>query len=412
MTVQGRNSTALAFVWASVMCGLSTGCAGIHFAARDQAAASEHFRPLPAVEPAPGEGERVTLAAVEDFLVRTQDYRMPTTVSTDPPATPPKVTIPAAHVPPGGTSPPMGQTGTSRPSVSRPDAAFANTQVTLAEDASRQQMPALPVVESLVIQVSTPADPLVEELPPTNTTNHPLELQPDQTAISTDRILRHLEFLAEGAADFATEWQLRLAQTAFNRDSEAMDVSSNLSPDARRILLGLVRLASAARRVAADPLLPGDEALECIDDLRRALTNRADPTISTVALCSKVVTFGVYDELSSDDLVAGRSTPAIVYSEIRNLRSAQTADGQYRTVLATRLEVLTATGEPVWQHEEPEIVDQCRRPRTDFFLAHRISLPATLTPGEYVLKVLVDDKPCEDSCPTCSCCSSLRPFCG
>ena len=46
----------------------------------------------------------------------------------------------------------------------------------------------------------------------------------------------------------------------------------------------------------------------------------------------------------------------------------------------------------MWRHEEPEIVDRCRRRRKDFFIAQRIALPPTLSAGDYVLKVLVEDK--------------------
>jgi hypothetical protein len=96
--------------------------------------------------------------------------------------------------------------------------------------------------------------------------------------------------------------------------------------------------------------------------------------------------------MSDEDFVAGRSNPTIVYSEIRNLRSEPVEGSQYRTLLGTRIEILTADGDSVWQHVEPEIVDLCRRRRNDFFIAQRIVLPSTLPPGEFVLKVLVEDR--------------------
>ena len=51
----------------------------------------------------------------------------------------------------------------------------------------------------------------------------------------------------------------------------------------------------------------------------------------------------------------------------------------------------SASGQSVWRHEEPEIVDVCRQQREDFFLAQMVTLPGTLGPGEYVLKVTVQD---------------------
>jgi len=54
--------------------------------------------------------------------------------------------------------------------------------------------------------------------------------------------------------------------------------------------------------------------------------------------------------------------------------------------------VLTPDGRSVWQHQEPDIVDTSRQRRNDFFLAQMVALPATLEPGEYVLKVSVQDE--------------------
>jgi hypothetical protein len=92
------------------------------------------------------------------------------------------------------------------------------------------------------------------------------------------------------------------------------------------------------------------------------------------------------------DFVAGRTLRTIVYSEIANFGSELTEDGHYRTQLATRLEILTADGRSVWDREEPEIVDLCRRRRNDFFIAQRVTLPPTLPADDYVLKVLVEDR--------------------
>ena len=46
----------------------------------------------------------------------------------------------------------------------------------------------------------------------------------------------------------------------------------------------------------------------------------------------------------------------------------------------------------MWHYEEPDIEDLCRQRRMDFFIAQRVALPPTLPAGEYVLKVLVEDK--------------------
>ena len=105
-----------------------------------------------------------------------------------------------------------------------------------------------------------------------------------------------------------------------------------------------------------------------------------------------MLTFGVYDEMDESDFVAGKTLQTIVYSQIDNFRPQRAEDGQYETRLGTRLDLINAAGESVWTHEEPEIVDRCRRRRGDFFIAQRITLPPTLPVGEYTLKLSVEDK--------------------
>ncbi len=207
-----------------------------------------------------------------------------------------------------------------------------------------------------------------------------------------DRIISTLKTRAAGSNDFESEWRLRLVQLAFQPDAEAAEVSPDISQEARSLLTALIRAAVAVRRAMRNPLLVGEEALAGVNELREVLTRRADPVVTAVAFCRKVVTFGVYEEMAAGDFVAGRTIQTIVYSEIRNFQSDRTDDGKFRTRLATRLEVLTADGQSVWQHEEPEIADFCRRRRTDFFIAQRIALPPTLPAGDYVLKVMVEDK--------------------
>jgi hypothetical protein len=211
-------------------------------------------------------------------------------------------------------------------------------------------------------------------------------------AAAVDRVVAQLEKRAAQLPGIESEWPLRLIQMALGRDREAASISSALSPDARRVLAALIQVASAARGAAADSTTVGDDLLNKVDELKRSLTEKADPVVSSVSLCRKVVTFGVYDEMKNEEFVSGRTTQTIVYCEIRNFRSDETEDHKFRTVLATRLEVLSAAGTSVWQREEPAIEDVCRRRRSDFFLAQRITLPATLPAGEYVLKVFVEDK--------------------
>jgi hypothetical protein len=217
-------------------------------------------------------------------------------------------------------------------------------------------------------------------------------MRPTETIRLTDQLLLDLKSRASEMNDLDSEWRLRLAQLAFHRDAEAVEVSSNLPAGVRKMLTALIRAGVAVRQVARNPFLVGEEPLQRVEELRQVLADGADPVIPAVALCSKVVTFGVYEEMTDESLVAGQTAQTIVYTEIKNFNSELTDDGQYRTQLGTRLELFTVDGRSVWQHEEPEIVDVCRSRRSDFFIAQRVTLPPTLPAGDYILKILVEDK--------------------
>ncbi len=374
------------------------GCANLqpHYSGPVQTTpAPAQVEPQTAAEPDPaGEPpQREMLAAIADFLERTGEYGLSPETQPLPEITRTAVTPPSWDSAPAG---PRAARAAVEPrqvvsEAVAPETAIANTRMVLTDAEPAATGPALPVVKRVTIRSAQPK-PTPQAAPPDNTTNEPMEFYPNEAVVTVDKFLEHLEAAHQQNRDFDSEWQLRLVRAALNREDQSGESATNLSPNAWSILTDLIRVGVAARRVARNPLLSGEEALTCVDDLRLELADRADPIISTIALCRKVVTFGVFEELDADRFVAGRSVAAIVYSSIRNLRSEQTSDGRYQARLATRLEVLTAAGQPVWQHEEPEIVDTCRERRTDFFVAQRIVLPPTLVAGDYVLKVMVEDK--------------------
>lgn len=350
----------------------------------------------PAVAQPTDKTEQEVLTAIEEFLERTQQYQFgdPTPSSAGESSRGSTSAHPASATTSSETNnEPVNADPVSAGLPAWPDEAFANTQVVLASrPAAAAPRPALPVVQSVSIRSA----PLTENLeaPPVRmkTTNEPLGMQQPDVLGLVARLISHLKTRAAEANDLDSEWRLRFAQLAVQHDADATQVSMSLPQDGRRMLSALIEAAIAVRDAARDPAAVGSTALSRIDELRAVLADRADPVVTAVALCRKVVTFGVYEEMASDDLVSGRTSQTIVYSEVRNFRSELTDDGQYRTRLATRLEILTTDGRSVWQHEEPEITDLCRRRRSDFFVAQRITLPPTLPAGDYVFKVLVEDK--------------------
>jgi len=253
---------------------------------------------------------------------------------------------------------------------------------------------ALPVIEAIHVRPVTTQPAIHHPVVNVTTPNQPPPIQslPVTGPALVDQFLTFLRSVAETNVNFENEWRYRMANLALNRDADATAISPSLPEDTRALLLMLIRAAQGVRRVARNPLRMDSEALNQVNDLRGALLDQSDLLVSTVAFCQKVITYGAYEEMSPTAFVAGTPTQTIVYSEIDNFQSEQTADNRYLTQLGTRLEILSPTGESLWYHEEPEIVDECRRRRNDFFIAQRVTIPGTIPAGDYVLKVRVEDR--------------------
>lgn len=363
--------------------GLLTGCATLMNRPAPSPPLIQRDAPLAAGNESQPDSPDV-LAAVEEFLERTRDYNLP---GGDKPS-------PSFNPRGGASSHSFGGPSASMRSMDDADTspAVANGRVTLEVPSFQKPTLALPVVQAVrVRRVDDRLTPNSEAVRLT-TTNQAIEMTLSDTHSIAEQYLESLKQRATEQPDFDSEWALRFVQLAMGLDPESTDVAPTLPDSSRSILAALIRSVSALRGVARDPLARADQALDYLDDLRHRVAQRSDPVVAPAALCSKVVTFGVYEELTEVDLVAGRTIRAIVYTEIGNLQSERTDDHLFRTTLSTRLEVLTADGTSIWEHEESEIMDHCRRRRVDFFVAQRMTLPPTLPAGEYVLKVLVEDK--------------------
>ena len=116
-----------------------------------------------------------------------------------------------------------------------------------------------------------------------------------------------------------------------------------------------------------------------------------DVVIRTIRLVRRVESYGVYDEINDNRLMAGRENPVILYLELDHFRAEKTADGRYQVRLAQEVELYTRDGVVIWQQPREEIVDRSYNLRRDFFVTQHLRLPANLGVGEFVLKVRVTD---------------------
>ncbi len=249
---------------------------------------------------------------------------------------------------------------------------------------------ALPVL--LAISVEEEAAPVAPASPSaTGLANTPAEAAPAEHKLSVEEYLMALQQGRTQLDPVEAAWRARLLEITLGRTSQGASRVDRLTPSQQDVLDASLDAVRAVRRVLRDPVASACEALEDVDRLQAVLREMSDLTIPRTALCSRVMTFGVYEQMPTDRFVAGRVNQTILYCEVRNFVSRE-ENGEYRSKFSGRAELLTPSGDSVWKQEEPSIEDRCTSRRTDFFIAQRISFPATIPAGEYLLKVTLEDK--------------------
>lgn len=176
-------------------------------------------------------------------------------------------------------------------------------------------------------------------------------------------------------------------------DTPGAPLNTRLSAQDRDTLLG------ARDRVAQAPVASSDQ-------IREVLAKIAAPVelkIPSAKLCRRVLGFGRYDLFASNGFPAGRSSKAIVYTEIDGFGARPARNGDPASAgsdLADQVSVeveqsLTLfqdrDGYQVWHKPPQRVVETSRTKRHDFYLIQIIELNASLAIGKYNLKVSVRD---------------------
>jgi hypothetical protein len=136
-----------------------------------------------------------------------------------------------------------------------------------------------------------------------------------------------------------------------------------------------------------------DRATQAIAQLNsavRRLQEQADLQIRNVAFCRQIQYFGNYERFPRDEFRPGQEV--LLYAEIDNFKSEPTADGQYRTLLRSTLELLSPSGELRKIIDFPATEDLCRNYRRDYFHNYQFVIPERLPLGPHTLKLTVFDE--------------------
>ncbi len=253
----------------------------------------------------------------------------------------------------------------------------------------------LPVLSGISIQ-PVPERPVAQSMPEVAMANRPIDA--GQSSIASpagiEREIERLEALvAQEPNDVDHQLRLRYLYLAEGLTEKALALPENMNPDQAVLLMKIVQSAIATQKVMHDPTAVSGETIEAVQDLQEWLVSNADLEIPRVVLCTSIHSYGRYETIPDGFFASGKANRAFLYCEVKNFATESTPGGKYRTRIAHRLELLTPQGHSVWKDpNEMEVVDICLNKRTDFFFNRLVQLPLGINPGDYVLKVTVEDK--------------------
>ncbi|QDT99782.1 hypothetical protein [Gimesia aquarii] len=138
-----------------------------------------------------------------------------------------------------------------------------------------------------------------------------------------------------------------------------------------------------------------DRATQTVAQMRQAtarLQEKANLKLKNVAFCHKINSFGSYERFERDEYTPGR--PVLVYSEIDNFTSELTAEGSYRTLLKSKIQIFKAgsNGDLVAEIPFETTEDLCRNIRKDYFHSYKFEIPRNISLGPHVMKLTVEDE--------------------
>lgn len=140
---------------------------------------------------------------------------------------------------------------------------------------------------------------------------------------------------------------------------------------------------------------PSDRAAQTVQQFNTAVTrlqSRAPLELKNISLCRKINSFGDYEKFERDTFTPGQQV--LLYAEIKNFHSELAADGRYRTLLKSTLQIFKPgpNGELVDERPFPSTEDLCKNQRRDYFHSYLLELPVRINAGPHVLKLVVEDE--------------------
>jgi hypothetical protein len=272
-----------------------------------------------------------------------------------------------------------------QPAAATPAAAGtpAPPAATSAPAAEPTPAPAASTENTSSAQESPPVDPAEEEVRSGEWES--------QVRRAIDDLERELARVKHDEAEAARlNARLRLLYVIANRREQAVTPIEGLSEDEREFwkqqLYGLAVTLDAEGMHT--PNRRATLALRYYDTAQHHLANMSSLDVRGLAFCSRVESYGRYEEFKSSDLQPGQEV--LLYVEVDHF-AAEAKGDQYETELQGEYEILDQQGVRVANVVLPLDKQLCNQRRRDYFIAYRLFIPKDLTAGRYSLRLTIED---------------------
>jgi hypothetical protein len=219
----------------------------------------------------------------------------------------------------------------------------------------------------------------------------------EAVSVSTDEYEKRLQqMVRDYPRDLGAQLDYQLLRFVRQESTPDLAEVAQLSLEDRELLSALLDGLTNFRntvRSQANPML--SRKIQPLLEMADRLRSQTELNIPTVALCTRVDSFGVYKPRSARFVAEpDRDHEVILYCEVDNFTSIQNAQKMWETRLRQELVLYTDAGQRIWP-DKPDLqlfVDQARNRRHDFFIPRKIALPSTLAVGNYLLKMTLTDE--------------------
>ena len=282
----------------------------------------------------------------------------------------------------------------SLPSPDEPGAEAAAAKPDAGVEAEDDAPPSPPVLRNVTIR----AAPAADIRPPTRTLGDQPQTAVNssaeaQTTIPSLQQFAEAWFEASDDPSFRNQLDARLLCVLAGEYEKAGQPLELVSNEQQQMAGRLVDMLIAIRDGhGGDPSAEASRVLNEVKLLEESLVPLGDLNITALAITRAVRGYGRYDVVSPADFPAGRENEFVVYCQIENFVSRERDDQTFESQFSMRTTVLSRAGDTVLDINDEHITDECRTRRRDCFIPRLVHLPATLSPGQYVVKVTIVDK--------------------